>query len=72
MVPLHDLVPLRIAAHQKRTLNRRARRTAADNAAALQKGVEFGLRPRIQVGIGEPPLSPAAEPDAGRRPERRD
>ena len=56
--------PERAAAHEVISLNRGAGRAAADDAAAAEHVVKGVDRLRPFVGIDEPPLPAAAEPDS--------
>ena len=60
----HDRVGPRIAAHQVRAQDGRPRRGSTDDADAVEHLAERLVHLRVQVRIGEPPLAPAAEPDA--------
>ena len=68
----HDLVALAGAADQVRALDGRAGRRAADHPAAGQDALDLALGPRAHVGVDQPPLPAAAEPDAPGRLERGD
>ena len=58
----HDLVPFRRTAKKVRALYCRARRTAADDAAALEHVVNCRLRLGAEVRIDQAPLASATEP----------
>ncbi len=53
-----------VASHQVRALDRRARRRAADHAAARQHVPQGVVHLGVQVGVGQAPLASAGEPDA--------
>src|SRR5262245_59808189 len=71
LVPLggHDRVPERVPAGHVFALDRRSGRAATDHPAAVEHFQEPLRRQSPLVGIDEPPLPAAAEPDAFRHGE---
>ena len=68
----HDVVAFARAADQVGALDRRAGRRAADHPAPRQHVLDLALGARAQVGVDQPPLAAAAEPDAPGLLQRRD
>ena len=68
----HDVVSLACTTNQVRTLDGRPGRPATDHAAAGQDGFDLALGARAHVGVNQPPLPAAPEPDAPSGLERGD
>jgi hypothetical protein len=66
----HDDVVLARATDHVRRQNRRAGRRPGDHAVALEHTLDLALGPRMGIGVDEPPLPAAHEPDDLRRGER--
>ena len=62
----HQGVAPGIAADHERALDGGAGGGAPDDPAAGEHRPQLLVRPRVQVGVGQPPLAPAREPDAAR------
>ena len=72
VIPHHDGVGPRIAAHEVRTQDRGAGRGSADHPAPRQHPLQLFVDLRVQVRVGQPPLAAAPEPDAAGTAQRRD
>ncbi len=66
----HDVIPLTRPANEIRALDGRTGRAATDDSAPSQHALDRALRARSHVGIDQPPLPAAAEPDTTRFQQR--
>ena len=70
MIPHHDGVGGRVPPGEVRALDGRSRRRASDHAAAFEHTPEGSVSLVVQIGIRQPPLASAGEPDAAGSEQR--
>src|SRR5262245_49166389 len=72
MVTDHLLIAFRIASHHKGSQDRGAGGRATDNSTTIKQGLKLTMCERVEIRIGQSPLSPALKENAAGLSDRSD